>query len=194
MRTWTMAMRFFISPNRKFGDMGSHDVAGEIEIDVSSAGAAFIPYLERHVPGVGHEVHRHLQSPDLSFAAEILLVFRGEAVGKNEIVSENEIEIVKQVHHKRRAGYSKIPDGGVTLSVEVLVLCVQRDSEQAARVPLERLLFAVSLPHRSGSMPVENVNHLLIEMFLWFQLCSRRDFAHVAVVGSARAFEIDKCS
>src|SRR5213594_699924 len=155
-----------------------------------SAGAAFIPYLERHVPCVRHEVHRHLESPDLSLAAEILLVFRRKAIGKNEIVGENEIEIVKQVHHERRASYSKKPDRGVSLPIEVLVLCVQRNREQASRVPLEGLLLTVSLPHRSGSMTVENINHFLIEVFLRSQLCSRRDFAHVAVVGSARALEI----
>ena len=44
-----MAMGLFIAPNRKFGNMRAHDIAGEIEVDMSSAGAAFIPYLERHV-------------------------------------------------------------------------------------------------------------------------------------------------
>src|SRR5881397_2858470 len=158
-----------------------------------SAGAAFIPSLERHVPCVRHEVHRHLESPDLSLAAEILLVFRRKAIGKNKIVGENEIEIVKQVHHERRASYSKKPDRGVSLPVEVLVLCVQRNREQASRMPLEGLLLAVSLPYRSGSMTIENINHLFVKMFLRFQLCSRRDFADITVVGSARALEIDKC-
>src|ERR687897_937477 len=30
-------------------------------------------------------------------------------------------------------------------------------------------------------------------MFLRFQLCSRRDFADITVVGSAGAFKVDKC-
>src|SRR6266705_1478406 len=160
---------------------------------MSSAGAAFIPYLERHVPCVRHEVHRHLESPGLSLAAEIVFLFRRKAVGKNEIVVENEIEILKQVHHEWRTGYGKKPDRGVSLPIEVLVLCVQRNREQASRMPLEGLLLAVSLPYRSGSMTVENINHLFIEMFLRFQLCSRRDFADITVVGSAGAFKVDKC-
>src|SRR5262245_7121999 len=194
VRAGTMAMRFLISSDREFGDVGSHYIAGEVEVDMPAAGAAFIPYLKRHVPCIGHEVHRHLESPDLPFAAEIVFFLRRKTVGKNEIVVENEIEVVKQVHHKRRAGYGKIPNGGATLPVEVLVLCVQRDREQAAWVPLEGLLLAVSLPHRSGSMAVKDINHLFIEMFLRFQFCPRWDFAHVAVVSSARALEIDKCS
>ncbi len=188
-----MAMGFLVAPNRKFRNMRAHDVAGEIEIDMSAAGTAFVPYLKRHVRRVGDEVHRHLEPPDLPFAAEIVFLFRRKAVGKNEIVVENEIEIVKQVHHERRAGYGKKPDRGVSLPVEVLVLCVQRNREQAARMPLEGLLLAISLPHGSGAMSLENIDHLFIKMLLRFQLCSRRDFADIAVVGSAGAFEIDKC-
>src|SRR5262249_1169733 len=137
---------------------------------------------------------RHLEPPDLAFAAKVVFLFRRKTVGKNEIVGENKIEIMKQVHHERRAGYGKISNGGLTLPIEVLVLCVYRDSQQPRRVPFESLLLAVSLPHRSGSMAVENVNHFFIEMLLRFQFCPGRDFAHVAVVGSPRALEIDKCS
>src|SRR4029077_15579740 len=107
----------------------------------------FIPYLERHVPCVRHEVHRHLEPPDLSFAVEIVFLFRRKAVGKNEIVGENEIQIVKQVHPERGAGYGKKPDGSISLAVEVLVRSVQRDREQAARMPLEGLLLAILLPY-----------------------------------------------
>src|SRR5215813_9355656 len=194
MGAWPVAVGFFIAADRKFGDVGSHDVAGKVEVDVPAAGAAFIPYLERHVRRVGHEVHRHLESPDLAFAAEVVFLFRRKTVGKNEIVGENKIEIVKQVHHERRAGYGKISNGGVTLPIEVLVLRVQRDREQAAWVPLEGLLLAVSLPYRSRSMPFQNIDHLFIKMFLRFQLGSRRDFADITIVGAAGALEIDKCS
>src|SRR2546429_8781165 len=193
MSAGAVAMGFFVAPSPEFGNVRPHDVAGKVEVDMSSANAAFIPYFERHVPCVRHEVHRHLESPHLSLAAEIVFLFRRKAIGKNEIVVENEIEIVKQVHHERRAGYGKKPDRGVSLPVEVLVLCVQRNREQASRMPLEGLLLAVSLPYRSGSMTVENINHLFVKMFLRFQLCSRRDFADITVVGSARALEIDKC-
>src|SRR5262249_8577588 len=119
-----VAVGFFVAADRKFGDVGSHDVAGKVEVDVPAAGAAFIPYLKRHVRCVGPEVERHLASPDLAFTAEVVFLFRRKTVGKNEIIGENEIEIVKQVHHERRAGYSKISNGGVTLPIEVLVFCV----------------------------------------------------------------------
>src|SRR6266850_4358745 len=101
---------------------------------------------------------------------------------------------MKQVHHERGAGDGKKSDRGVSLTIEVLVLCVQRNREQASRMPLEGLLLAILLPDGSGSMSVQNIDHLFIKMFLRFQLCSRRDFADIAVVGSARAFEIDKCA
>src|SRR5882672_6815282 len=105
-----MAMSLFIAPDREFGNMRAHDIAGEIKVDMSSARTAFIPYLERHVPCVRHEVHRHLEPPDLSLAVEIVFLFRRKAVGKNKIVGENKIQIVKQVHHERGAGYGKKSD------------------------------------------------------------------------------------
>src|ERR1700756_424659 len=192
MSAGPVAMGFFVASDRKFGNMRAHDVAGEIEVDVSAARAAFVPYLERHVPCIRYEVHRHLESPDLSLAAEIVFVLRRKAIGKNEIVVKNEIEIVKQIHHERRAGDGKISDGGVSLPIEVLILSVQRNRKQTPRMPLEGLLFAISLPHGSGSVSAENIDHLFIKVFLRFQFASRRDFADVTVVGSAGAFKINK--
>src|SRR4249919_1131074 len=194
MSAGPVAMGFFVAANRKFGNVRAHDIAGEIEVDVSAAGAAFVPYLERHVPCIRHEVHRHLESPDLSLAAEIVFVLRRKAIGKHEIVVENEVEIMKQVHHERRAGDGKISDRGVSLTIEVLVFCVQRNREQAARMPLEGLLLAISLPYGSGSMSAQNIDHLFIKMFLRFQLASRRDFADITVIGSTGAFKVDKCA
>src|SRR6185503_14563422 len=129
MRAGTMAMGLLVAPDGEFRDMRAHDVTGEIKVDMSAAGTAFVPYLERHVGRVGDEIHRHLEPPNLPFAAEIVFFFRRKAVGKNEIVSEYEIKIMKQVHHKGRAGHGKISDGGVPLPVEVLVLCVQRNGK-----------------------------------------------------------------
>ena len=77
-------------------------------------------------------------------------------------------QIVKQVHHERRAGYGKKPDRGVSLAVEVLVLRVQRNREQASRMPLEGVLLAILLPDGSGAMSVENIDHLFIKMLLRF--------------------------
>src|SRR4029453_11078269 len=194
MGAGTMAMGFFVAPPPKFGKVRAHDVAGEVEVDVPAAGTAFFPYLKLHILRVGNEVDRHLESPDLPFAAEIVFVFRREAIGEGEVVVENEIEIVKQVHHERRAGYGKKLDRGVSLPIEVLVLSVQRNSEQAPGMPLEGVLAAVFLPYGGSPVPVKNINHLLVKMFLRMQFCSGWDFTHIGIVGSAGAFEIDKCA
>ena len=62
---------------------------------MSAAGAAFVLYLKWHVGRIGDEVHRHLEPPSLPFAVEIVFFFGRKAVGKNEIVGEYEIKIVK---------------------------------------------------------------------------------------------------
>src|SRR4029450_4396809 len=165
MGAGTMAMGFFVAPNRKFGNMRAHDVAGEVEVDVPAAGAAFFPSLKLHVLCVGNEVDRHLESPDLPLAAEIIFVFRREAIDEGEVVVENEIEIVKQVHHERRAGDGEKLHRGGSLPIEVLVLSVQRNSEQAPGMPLEGVLAAVFLPYGGSPVPVKNINNLLVKMF-----------------------------
>src|SRR3990170_96732 len=102
-----VAMGLFISADGKFRDMSAHDVAGKIEVDVFPACAPFFPVVELKVPRVRNEIDRHLASPELPFAAEILIVLGQKAVGKGEIVVENEIEVMKDIHHERRVGHSK---------------------------------------------------------------------------------------
>ena len=58
-------------------------------------------------------------------------------------------------------------------------------------MPLEGLLLAILLPDGSGSMSVQNIDHLFIKMFLRLQLGARRDFADVAIVRGARGIVID---
>ena len=69
-----VAMGLFISADGKFRDVSAHDVAGKIEVDVFSAGAAFFPFVELKVPRIGNEIDRHLAAPELAFAAEVFVV------------------------------------------------------------------------------------------------------------------------
>ncbi len=58
--------------------------------------------------------------------------------------------------------------GRVALSIEELVVGVERNREETSRVPFEGVLFTVLLPDRSCPMSVENVDHLLVKMLLLF--------------------------
>src|SRR6266545_1217079 len=161
-------MGFFVAADRELRDMRAHHIAGQFEVYIPAAGATLFPFIQRNIANVRHKVDFQLAAPKFSFAAEILLFFGREAVGESEIIAKDEIQTMKQVHHEWRVGYGKIPGRGVALAVEVLVVGVERDCEKTSRAPFEGVLLAVSLPDRSRSMSVENVDHLLVEMLLLF--------------------------
>src|SRR5215468_7365597 len=117
---------------------------------------------------VGYEVDLQLAAPELSFAAKILVLFGRKTVTESEGIAKDEIQVVKQVHHKRRVGHSEISGRSVALAVEVLVVGVERNRKETSRMPFEGVLLAVFLPDRSRSMPFEDVDHLFVKMLLLF--------------------------
>ena len=100
---------------------------------------------------------------------------------------------MKNIHHERRVGNGKIPHRGVSLPVEELVRAIQRNGEQASRMPLEGVLLAAFLPYRSSAVTVENEDHLFVKMFLDLQLFPRRDLANIGIVGLSGPVQVDKC-
>src|SRR5262245_8335454 len=120
-----MAMSFFVAADREFGDMRAHDVAGQFEIHVPATAAALFPIIQLDFAHVGHEVDFQFAAPELSFAAEELLFLGRKTVGKRKGIAKDEIQVVKQVHHKRSVGDGKIPGGRVTLAIEMLIVGVE---------------------------------------------------------------------
>src|SRR5262245_8502751 len=194
MSARTVAMRFFVAAHREFRDMRAHHVAGQFEVYIPAAGAAFFPLIQLNFAHVRHEIDFELAPPEFPFPAKILFFLGRKAVGEGEAIAKNESQVVEQVHHERRIGHGKISGRGSTLPVEVLVVGVEGNRKEAAGMPFKGVLFAISLPYGSRSMPVEDINHLFVKMLLLFQLFPRRYLAHVAVVGAAGAVEIDECS
>src|SRR5215469_2949919 len=161
-----MAMGFFVAAHRELRDMRAHYVAGQLEVYIPAAGATLFPLIQWDIAHVGHEVDFQLAAPKFSFAAEILLFLGRKTVGESKVIAEDEIQVVKQVHHKRRVGDGKIPGRDVPLAVEVLVVRVERNRKQTPRMPFKSVLPAVSLPDGSCSMSFEYVDHLLVHMLL----------------------------
>src|SRR5215831_5312120 len=85
---------------------------------------------------------------------------------EGKLVAEDEIQVVKQVHHKRRVGDGKIPGRDVALAVEVLVVGVERNRKETPRMPFKSVLPAVSLPDGSCPVSFEYIDHLLVHMLL----------------------------
>src|SRR5215813_3491834 len=163
-----MAMGFFVAAHRKLRDVRAHDVAGQFEIYVLAAGAALFPIIQLDFTHVGHEIDLQLAAPELSFAAEIFVLFGRKTVSESEGIAKDEIQVAKQVHHERRVGHGKISGRGVALAVEVLVMGIDRNCKETSRMPLESVLLAVFLPNRSRSMSIEDIDHLFVKMLLLF--------------------------
>src|SRR6266481_2370830 len=159
-------MGFFVAAHRELRDMRAHYVAGQFEIYIPAAGTALFPLIQLDIAYVGHKIHFELAAPEFSFAAEILFFLGRKTVGEGKAVAKDEIHVMKQVHHKRCIGDGKIPGGSVTLAIEMLIMRVERNREETSRMPLEGMLLAVFLPNGSRSMSFEDVDHLLVKMFL----------------------------
>src|ERR1700756_3487214 len=163
-----MAMSFFVAAHRELRDMRAHYVAGQFEIYIPAAGATLFPFIQLNIAHVGHEVDFQLAAPEFSLAAEILFFLGRKTVGEGKVIAKDEIQAVKQIHHERRVGDGKIPGRGVALPIEVLVVGVERNRKETSRMPFEAVLLTVFLPYGSRPMSFEDVDHLLVKMFLLF--------------------------
>src|SRR4029077_6110239 len=161
-------MGFFVAAHREFRDMRAHDVSGQFEVYIPAAGTALFPLIQLDIAYVGHEVDFELAAPEFSFAAEILFFLGRKTVGEGKAVAKDEIHVMKQVHHKWCIGDGKIPGGSVTLAIEMLIVGIQRNRKETSRMPFEGMLLTVFLPYGSRPMSFENVDHLLVKMFLLF--------------------------
>ena len=69
---------------------------------------------------------------------------------------------------------------------------VERNREDRARLPLERRPLPGVVPHRRRAAPVEDVDHLLVQLALRRELLAGRNLADVAVVRGARRVVIEE--
>jgi hypothetical protein len=99
---------------------------------------------------------------EIAFAG-IILVLAG-AVGEVEVGVEDEFGAVERVHHQRQVGGRHDQRALAPASVEMPVLGVERNREQAARAPFEAALAAVAELELRAARPLEDVNDLLVEM------------------------------
>jgi hypothetical protein len=123
-------------------------------------------------------------------AAEVGLVVAVEAVVEREGVVEHEAAVVEQVHHQRCGG-DRVESGRLgPRGVEVLVVGVQGDGEQAAPLPLEVVPGVLAQPHLGGPPAAEHVHELLEHVPQGAELAAGRDLAHPGVVGAAGAVQV----
>src|ERR1700754_3875128 len=115
--------------------MTSCCVFGELEFNVAAAGATFVVVQQFETAGVRNkiclpDIARELEplvvaGVQNTLAVEITLP-RVEAVGKGEIVVENEIQVMQQIDHCRRGGDGEVTRRLAAAAVEKLVPSIER--------------------------------------------------------------------
>src|SRR5262249_32179992 len=120
-----------------------------------------------------------------AFALEILLLT--EALVEIEVVVEDETLVVEQVEHHRQVGGADQKRSFGAAAIEVTILCVERDCEQAGRAPFEAAPLAVRQLELRTSPPLDDVDDLLEHVALRDGRLSRRQIVeqHVAEVAAA---------
>src|SRR5207302_3019922 len=105
------------------------------------------------------------------------------AVLKEIVVVEDKVEVPGDVDLKGRRCGSEEPGRLLPIQIEVLVVAVQRRREQAARLPLDRLLFGrPMLPDSRGAAPVQDVVGRLEQMVEDLALAARSYLDDPAIV------------
>src|SRR5215813_5201840 len=148
MRAGSVPVSFFVSSNRKLGNVSTHGVFGEIEFHVGAALAALTVIDELERVGVGHEIRRQEKSSgEFALAAEIPLGARIETIKKSIVAVKNVIGIVKQIHHEAAVSNGKIARRVAAAGVEMLIIGIERHRKHTSSSPFKRVLLSVALPN-----------------------------------------------
>ena len=105
---------------------------------------------------------------------------------------EDEVVVVEQAEDDRHVVDREQPRRLVALAVEVLVMHVQRDRNEAPFLPLEGLLGAVVVPDGGGAAALHHQDQLLVEVAHGVQTLPRRDLDDVGAGGIARSLHIEE--
>ncbi len=186
-----MAMSFLVKTDRKARHMRAHHALGHFKKDGRVAFAALGPLDRLDIDNVGDKVgFDHPVVVKLAAAGKKSL-FALKPLGKRIRTVGDEIGATEQIENQWRRGHRQQPRFLVPLAVKMLIPGVERHGEQAAGLPLERLLGAILLPDSRRAAPGENVDQRFVDMALRIEAFTRRDADDVSVVHVAGAVEHD---
>ena len=123
---------------------------GELEADMAAARAALLRLDQRQVHGVGDEIRLHQQALLLALVGEIVRLAVEAAL---EVVRrvEDEFGLLEDVDQRRQVGDRDEARRLGARAVEMLVMGVERNTEDRAGPPFEAGLVARVVPHRWSS-------------------------------------------
>src|SRR5688572_5295213 len=157
VRAGAMAMSLFIFAGRKFRDMRAHGIVDKFEESRAVVTATLLVILRLETPQIGDKVRLpHSTSFHFGNIAPPLAPFIGAAavaIGENESVSEDVIQITVAVDDHRRIGQRDHSHRRVSLRIEMLMPRVEWRREETSFLPLERVLLAALVPDRRRALP-----------------------------------------
>ena len=134
-----MAVGFFVGAGRELADVQVHGVARHPEKQ-QLAGATLPPLVQGDRPHVRQEVRLPLARIDLPWRIREVVVAPVIAVGKTVVAVEDEIGVADGVHQQRSGRRCEQASRPLAIVIEVLIGAVDRDGEEAALLPLDRVL------------------------------------------------------
>src|SRR5579883_1266830 len=158
---------------------------------MAAARAALLGADERQIDRIGDEIGAEQEAVLLALGAEIVGLAVETAL-EVVVATENVIDVLVKIDHRRRIGDRHIPRRLLSGAVEMLMPSVERNGEQRPRLPLEGDALALVVPHGGRAAAVENEDHLLVELPMRLELLAGRNLHHVAVVGDARSVVVDE--
>src|SRR5258706_7576922 len=191
VRTGAVKVGFLVTADSELRDMAAQRVFGNFQAHLRTAATAFFPFEQLQIFHVGDEVGLpgSAGKPG-SRVAEI--IFLGiKAVAKNVRAVENEIAVMDQIHHARRAGDGEKTRRLVAVAIEELMPGVQRRREQRTFLPFESSFRLAFIPDRRRATAADDVDQLFVHMFFRFERFACRDFADISVVGFTGAFQAE---
>ncbi len=168
-----------------------HGAVGEHEHDVGAAGAAIAPAFQLDGGEIGHEIRLpHMvarpHGDEVAIAGEVFAL--AGALGKIEGVAEDEGLVVEDVHHHRQVGGADQERALGAAAVEVPMLGVERDGEQALLAPFKRTAAAVGEFELRRAVAFKNVDDFFVEVPLRRGRFAAGDLEHehIGEVAAAR--------
>src|SRR5215510_5983124 len=172
--------------------MSGHRSVGHLQHHVFPSPTTLFPIFKFEIASVGDKISvPHPTRIGLALAAEVFGL-AVETIREITRCVENEVGIVKEVEDDRHAVDGEKSRRLVTLTVEVLVRGVERQSEQTPVLPLKGLLRACVVPNSRRAASFENKYQVFIKMLLGVCVFARSYFQDIRTGCSLRAFHIDE--
>src|SRR5262245_9741540 len=119
-------MRLFVCAYGEFRHVTTKGIFRKLEANLRTASAPFFPVKQLKIPNIGNEVRLPGSSGIPGAGAAEIIFLRVEAIGKSVVTIEEEVRVVKQIHHHRCTRHCQITSGFAAVAVEMLVPGVQR--------------------------------------------------------------------